>query len=46
MWQRAFVLEYAIEIAAITPPAAAPDEMLDLTRGRVAQTPSDVASCR
>ena len=42
MWQRAFVLEYAREIAAITPPAAAPNEMLGLTRGRVAQTPSDV----
>ena len=40
MWQRAFVLEYASEIAAITPPAAAPNEMLGLTRGRVAQTPS------
>jgi hypothetical protein len=34
MWQRAF--------AAITPPAAAPNEMLGLTRGRVAQTTSDV----
>jgi hypothetical protein len=32
MWQRAFVLEYAREIAAITPPAAAPNEMLGLTR--------------
>jgi hypothetical protein len=42
MWQRAFVLEYASEIAAITPPAAVPDEMLGLNRGRVAQTPSDV----
>ena len=34
MWQRAFALEYAREIAAITPPAATPNEMLGLTRGR------------
>ena len=33
MWQRAFVLEYAREIAAITPPAAAPNETLYLPRG-------------
>ena len=44
MGQRPFVLEHARQVSAINPPATGrtADEMLGLTRGRVAQTPSDV----
>jgi hypothetical protein len=44
MGQRPFVLEHAGQVSAINPPATGrtADEMLGLTRGRVAQTPSDV----
>jgi hypothetical protein len=42
MGQRPFVLERARQVSAINPPATGrtADEMLGLTRGRVAQTPS------
>jgi hypothetical protein len=42
MGQRPFVLEHARQVSAINPPATGrtADEMLGLTRGRVAQTPS------
>jgi hypothetical protein len=48
MWQRAFVLEYASQITAIDPAAAAgaSDEMLGLIRGRLSNAPANVFPAR
>jgi hypothetical protein len=48
MGKRPFVLEHLAKIAAIDPAAAAraPDEVLGLALGRIAETPLQISAAR